>query len=124
MPRFRDLQTDPERLAFIKEKLAKDDRWIARGILALFSRQTPQERKKKAAVKANGKGFNSYDAEILTLIAKKLIHGKAEEATRDTDKTFRLLDYMSESLVSAARGKMPKYAAQLLEFSATRVYPE
>jgi len=125
MPRFSDLQTDSERLAFVKEKLEKDDRWAARGLLLLYSKQTPSEKKKKSTVNINGKGFNSYDAEILTLAAKKLLHngGDGEHACNSLQAPFSLSAYMSPKLADAVKGKMPKYAAQLLEHSVKSTYP-
>ena len=123
MPRFSDLKTDDERLAFVKDKLEKDDRWIARGILTLFSMQTPNEKRGRKTIKANGKGFNSHDAEILTRVARELLHGGGDHAAHSLQQPFALSNYMSEPLEQAARRKMPKYAAQLLEFAAKRPYP-
>jgi len=124
MPRFSDLQTDSERLAFVKEKLEKDDRWIARGILVLYSMQTPKERRGRKTIKANGKGFSSWDAEILTRACRELLHRNGDHACHSTQQPFALCDYMSEHLERACRARMPKYAAQLLEYSVKSTYPK
>lgn len=124
MPSFKDLKTDDERLAFVKYKLEKDDRWIARGILALFSMQTPKEQRGRKTLKANGKGFNSHDAEILTRAARELLHAGGDHASHSLQQPFSLSCYMTPQLEQATRRKMPKYAAQLLEFAGRRPYPE
>lgn len=120
---YKDLKTDEERLAFVKNKLNRDDRWIARGILVLYSFQTPREKRGRKTIKDNGKGFTSHDAAVLTQAAKELLSGGADNTSYSLQKPFYLLDYMPESLVKAARFRMPKYARQLLEYSACRNYP-
>lgn len=123
MPRYSDLKTDTERLEFIKEKLAKDDRWIARGILTLYSMQTPKERRGRKTIKANGKGFSSWDAEVLTRACRELLHGGGDHACHSSQQPFSLSNYMSDGLEKAVRYRMPKYAAQLLEYSVKSTYP-
>ena len=124
MPRFSELKTDAERLVFVKEKLATDDRWIARGIIALFAQQTPREKKSKAAIKNNGRGFSSYDAETLTKIAKILVNSEAQTECRTLKRPFELSKYLSNNLQKEARWRMPKYAKQLLDLSLNRKYPD
>ena len=121
--RYSDLQTEEERLAFVKTKLANDDRWVARGLLALFTCQTGQEKERKSTVKANGKGFSSYDAEMLTNIARELIRREGEHACNSLQKPFSLRNHMSAYHAEQARRRMPKYAKQLLEFAGRRKYP-
>ena len=53
----------------IKEKLANDGRWLVRGLLAIYDRQTADEKAVGATVEDNGIGFNGADAEILSSIA-------------------------------------------------------
>lgn len=123
MPRYSDLQTDDERIAFIKVKLEKDDRWIARGLLVLYSMQTPKEKRGRKTTKANGKGFSSWDAEPLTRACRELLHGGGDHACHSMQQPFALSNYMSEGLEKAVRCRMPKYAAQLLEYSVKSTYP-
>ena len=46
----------------IKEHLLSNDQWVARAILALYDRQTADEKVTKSTKVTNGKGFTSYDA--------------------------------------------------------------
>jgi hypothetical protein len=61
---------------FIKEKLLTDDRWLVRGILAIYNLQTDQEKAAEATLKHNGVGFNGCDAYILSSFAKQLQAGR------------------------------------------------
>ena len=86
---------------FIKEKLRSDNRWLCRGILAIYNKQTYEEQNAEATLKDNGVGFNGVDAYILSSFAKQLKQGKA---------------LSSKQLVIASK-KMPKYAGQLLQIA-------
>ena len=86
---------------FIKEKLKTDDRWLCRGILAIFSKQTYEEQNAEATIKDNGIGFNGVDAYILSSFAKQL------------QKGYKL----SPKQLAIATKRMPKYAGQLLKIA-------
>lgn len=82
----------------IVEKLLTDNRWLARGIIAIYAKQTYEEQNAEATLKNNGVGFNSIDAYILSSFAKQLSQGRT----------------LSQKQITIARKKMPKYASQLL----------
>jgi hypothetical protein len=81
----------------IKRKLATDDRWLMRGILALYRFQTAEEQRVGATTENNGMGFNGVDAEILTSFALQIQRSR----------------YLSPKQLEIARKKMDKYAGQL-----------
>ncbi len=85
----------------IKEKLLSDNRWLVRGILAIYHKQTYEEQTADATLKDNGVGFNGVDAFILSSFAKQLKQGRT----------------LSMKQLLIARRKMPKYAGQLLQIA-------
>lgn len=83
--------------AEIREKLASNDNWLVRGLLAIFSRQTASEQEAGVTSEDNGIGFNGADAEILSSFAK----------------FYAKNGYLSPKQREIARKKMLKYAGQL-----------
>lgn len=51
----------------IKDLLIQNDKAVIKGMLALYARQLPEERKYMTATAENGAGFNRIDAPLLTL---------------------------------------------------------
>lgn len=115
--RYSDLTTKVSKTAMLKEKLAKDDRWIARGLLTVYDYQTADEQRAKVTKEHNGVGFGGIDGEILTNISERLLQRGGRSAAYDLTKSFNLRSYLSEKEVSILRNKMPKYAKQLLRHS-------
>lgn len=87
----------------IASKLATDDRWLVRGILAIYERQTADERASQTTRHYNGIGFNAWDAGLLSSFAQQILRRQA---------TGRL-DLLSPAQIAKARPKMRKYATQL-----------
>lgn len=84
---------------FIQEKLSSDLRWIERGVVVLFGRQTEDEQQTSSTVYQNGKGFTGSDSRYLTYISKYLLSGR--------HLTGRHLEKVSK--------KLPKYWRQIQE---------
>ena len=84
----------------IREKLAKDDRWVCHALRILYSRQDQDERESGVAKKRNGMGFNSNDAFFFSRLAEFYI--KTGFLTR-------------QQLSAARRGGIGKYWNQVLE---------
>lgn len=55
----------------IQAKLASDDAWLIRGLLAIFKRQTEEEKANDTTKEENGIGFNAFDAPIMSDMAKQ-----------------------------------------------------
>lgn len=87
--------------AEIKLKLLTDDRWLYRGILAIYELQTPTERDAQDTIENNGVGFNGVDARKLSAFAE------------DIKKYGDLFDWKK----TVARKKMLKYAGQLAKLA-------
>ena len=51
---------------FIKEKLSTSDKWLIRGMLAVYERQTADEQASGETSHDNGVGFNGVDAPLLS----------------------------------------------------------
>lgn len=55
----------------IAAKLATDDKWLIRGLLAIYAHQTEEEKASDTTKEDNGIGFNAFDASILSDMAKQ-----------------------------------------------------
>lgn len=85
----------------IKARLEKDDKWLVRGLLAIYGRQTAEEQVCGQTVEDNGIGFNGVDAEILTSFAIQ----------------FQQRGFLTAKQLEIARKKMLKYAGQLAKIA-------
>lgn len=81
----------------IRERMLIDNRWLFRGLLAIYSRQTSAEKTAKETRERNGVGFNGCDAPFLTDIAQK----------------YQQLGRLSDKQIAACRKSMLKYCGQL-----------
>ncbi len=97
METFNTCKTKKARVAFIREKLASDDRWVLRGLLVIFSNQTAEEQATASTTKLNGIGFTGVDAEFLTSLATQ----------------YQTRKSLSPKQMTYLRKKMPKYSRQL-----------
>lgn len=79
-------------------RLEKSDEWLIRGLLAIYAKQTEEEKVAELTKEHNGIGFNGVDANILTDLAKQY---------------QRTNGYMSIRQIALIRKKMKKYAGQL-----------
>jgi hypothetical protein len=90
---------------YIKMAMVKDTRWLLRGIVAIFEKQTYDEQQSEATKEDNGIGFNGVDAYILSSFAKQIKQGRT----------------LSPKQLPIALKKMPKYAGQLLKIAKGEV---
>lgn len=97
MTEFTELKFKKDRRAFIKEKLATDDRWAIRGLMVVYANQTEDEQLTGHTREANGVGFTAFDDEILTSFAEQFTKRRSL-----SPKQLTLLHKM-----------MPKYATQI-----------
>ncbi len=84
---------------FIKDKLANDVRWMERGVLVLFERQTLDEQKVKDTRENNGVGFTGVDGRYLSWVATWLRKG----------------NHLSGHHIEKVGKKLPKYWKQILD---------
>lgn len=121
MGKYSNLTTKVSKTAMLKEKLARDDRWIARGLLTVYDHQTEEEQRSESTQEHNGVGFGGVDGEILTSYAKRIERLGGRTAAYDMTKKFSLCDYLTPAMEATLRNKMPKYARQLLRLSEQKV---
>jgi hypothetical protein len=87
----------------IQAKFDTDNRWLFKGILAVYARQTADERVTESVKYHNRKGFCPTDAKFLCSIGRQITMGWG----------------LSPKQVALARKKMQKYAGQCLLISKT-----
>ena len=84
---------------YIQEKLSTDIRWIERGVIVLFGRQTDDEQRSSSTVYQNGMGFTGSDSRYLTYISNYLLSGR----------------HLSGRHLEKVSKKLPKYWRQIQE---------
>ena len=89
----------------IREQLANNDKWLVRGLVAIYKFQTESEKASQDTHEDNGVGFNGTDAELLSSFAEQLIAGR--------NLTIRQIPW--------ARKKMLKYAGQLAKIANGKI---
>jgi hypothetical protein len=95
--------------AEIRAKLAVDNRWLERGILAIDARQEPDEQDNRETVYLNGRGWNATDASLGSYLANYIRRCRRPEGQR-----------LSGKWVATAREMMYKYAGQLARIASER----
>jgi hypothetical protein len=90
--------------AFFVAKLASNDAWLMRGVVAIYNCQTADEQSNETTSHDNGIGFNGLDAQILSSFAKQI--GQR--------------GFLTPKQIAIARKKMVKYAGQLLRIAQDR----
>lgn len=85
----------------IAAKLASDDKWLIRGLLSIYSRQTDEEQNADVTKEDNGIGFNAFDATILSDMSKQYLRSK----------------FLTKRQLEIVRKCMKKYAGQLAKIA-------
>jgi hypothetical protein len=86
-----------EAVEMIRHNLREDDRWLVRGLIAIYNCQTAGEQTTQTTKYRNGIGFGAVDSTILTSFA--------QQAKRT--------GHLSQKQIDLTRKKMVKYAKQL-----------
>jgi hypothetical protein len=87
--------------SYIKHMLATDQQWQRKALVAMYNRQTQQERNSEITIIHNEIGFTGADAELLTSFAKQLL-------------SRGFLSFKQQALLSK---KIPKYWGQIYDLS-------
>lgn len=93
----------------VKYNLENNQKWLERGILAIYRYQTAHEKAVEGTVENNSVGFNGVDGQILSSFAKWIEGGERFGKQPGQCLTVKQL--------AIASRKMPKYAAQLLRIA-------
>lgn len=86
---------------FVKAKLASDEKWAKKALLAIYENQTEDEQLTSATNHLNGVGFGGADAFILTRFAIQL----------------KTRDFLSPKQMELVFHKIPRYSRQIIELS-------
>lgn len=62
---------------FIQEKLTSNPKWIERGLIVLYNRQTEDEKQSSETKWDNGKGFSGSDSKYLSYCSKWVLSGRS-----------------------------------------------
>ena len=88
----------------IRTKVQSDSRWTERAVLAIFERQTEDEKQNDATLKRNGVGFSGSDAHLMSYYAKWLLAKK----------------HLTGKHLERAQKIASKYAGQLAQIAMSR----
>lgn len=98
---------------YIADRMEKSNRWLIRGLLAIYRGQTSDEVESRETSHVNGIGFNGYDANILTGFAEQVLEW---QDTPEDDRRYP--SPLSTKQLEITRSKMRKYAGQLARIAA------
>jgi len=91
----------------VQDLLSADKYALERAILAIYARQTRDEKSTEATWILNDAGFDAYDARLLSSFAKQILSNTDyPKGKRLSPKQFRI-----------AKKRMMKYHRQLLEIA-------
>ena len=85
----------------VKDLLATDLKWMERGVIVLYERQTEDEQKSGQTQVYNNRGFNGTDSRYMTWVAKWLLEHKSH--------------HLNEKHRAKVAKSLPKYWGQIME---------
>jgi hypothetical protein len=93
---------------YIKWLLTMNDRAVERAIVAIYNRQTADEKSSQNTTHSNGVGFSGADASLGSYYAKWILSGRN----------------LTGNHLSKARMMSQKYVRQLVEIATARIQAE
>lgn len=102
---YANIESESEKISYIKSKLSVDPRWAIQGLLRVYEFQTESEKNIGATTESNGVGFNGADGDILTSFANQINRGRT----------------LSPKQLNVVYKKMPKYARQLYNIAQSKL---
>lgn len=100
----------------IRANMLADNRWLIRGLLAIYARQTFDEQASETTKHHNSKGFSALDASILSSYAAQV---EQWEATPPNQRRYN--SPLSTKQMSLLRRRMMRYSGQLARVVRERV---
>ena len=85
----------------IGERIEGSNKWLERGVLAIYDRQTRDEKSVKDTKYLNGMGFSAFDVQYLSYVAEYLKSGR----------------HLSGQYVEKTRKRMKRYVGQLTKIA-------
>ena len=117
MIKYAELTTKKAKIARIREQLETNDRWLIRGLVAVYNHQTASEQQAGDTAIHNGVGFTGTDGGFLSSIAERVIKAGAHKAAIDATQPFDISYYLTVNQVRETRRRMVKYATQLHSYT-------
>lgn len=100
--------TDGELKAYILGKMQTSNEWLRKAVVAIFERQTLDEKQTGETKHHNGVGFNGTDARFLGSIAEQMIAGRRSLSQRQLDATRKAMFKYAGQLARIVREKHPR----------------
>ena len=101
--------SNPDPIQFTREyfnaKFDSDPRWVERGILALYRKQTAMERAIGATTDHNKQGFSGWTANSGTYYAKWILSGKHLDG-RHLDRARKIVKHHCVQIIRIATGEI------------------
>lgn len=98
-------QTDKDLKVLFIEKMKTNDAWVTRGLVAIWNKQTEDEKFVAETKHDNGVGFTGSDAHFLSSLAQQ----------------YTIKGYLSPKQMKFARRSMLKYAGQLVKITKGKI---
>lgn len=92
----------------IEALLASNPLAVYRAVLAIYARQTAEEKAKSHTLEANGVGFGGADAVFFSKVAKRLLAGEAIPADEFPEIHRRIRRYSKQLLGIALAASVEK----------------
>ena len=92
----------------VKVLLAESDKAVARAILAIYNRQTEDEKAIKETSESNGVGYNGVDANFMSSLAQ----------------FYQAKGFLTAGQVKYGRKAIMKYAGQLTTIANANITPD
>lgn len=97
-------KTKKEREEKVKHLLLTNDKAVLRGVVAIYNRQTLDEKASEITKHTNSQGFCAFDAPLMSLYAKQILKYGG----------------LSSTQLKIAREKIVRYRKQLAEIAALK----
>lgn len=116
---FALLTSDTARTAYIRDKLVNNERWMLRGMYAIWKYQTADEQRSECTHDSNGVGFSGIDGEIMTSFSNQMLKKGYLNKQNHPDLGIRM--FFSEKQEKYVRKYMPRYARQLCKIATGKI---
>lgn len=80
----------------IQHQIEHDDKWLYRALLAIYNRQTEDEKNSEVTQHENNVGFNGPDSNVMTRYAKRYQRYGMLYGSEKNDCRKRLLKYCKQ----------------------------
>ena len=87
----------------IKQGINSSDRWLYRGVLAIYAKQTADEKDSSTTRYNNKMGFSACDAEFLSSLARQLL-SRGTLSVKQTDYARKCMQKYVGQLCRVANG--------------------